>query len=181
MIWRHGIHIGSALHRSRPARRSDEFAGERSCGNCFPSSERVWLLQPLLPRPKEGWWSKTHPRSRTSKCCEMAIQDDYIEAYLIPSETDGNPHPKLPPRLAHFGPVGGRASISQIASASSVLQLGLLHMWPLQYWLKPWVPPHAWHHGRLRVPVWLSGRALRQQRKRLWVRFPGNTHTNENV
>ncbi len=26
------------------------------------------------------------------------------------------------------------------------------------------------------VPVWLSGRALRQQRKRLWVRFPGNTH-----
>ncbi len=31
------------------------------------------------------------------------------------------------------------------------------------------------------VPVWLSGRALRQQRKRLWVRFPGNTHTNENV
>ncbi len=31
------------------------------------------------------------------------------------------------------------------------------------------------------VPVWLSGRALCQQRKRLWVRFPGNTHTNENV
>ncbi len=29
------------------------------------------------------------------------------------------------------------------------------------------------------VPVWLSGRALRQQRKRLWVRFPGNTRTNE--
>ncbi len=31
------------------------------------------------------------------------------------------------------------------------------------------------------VPVWLSGRALRHQRQRLWVRFPGNTHTNENV
>ncbi len=31
------------------------------------------------------------------------------------------------------------------------------------------------------VRVGLSGRALRQQRKRLWVRFPGNTHTNENV
>ncbi len=29
------------------------------------------------------------------------------------------------------------------------------------------------------VFLWLSGRALRQQRKRLWVRFPGNTHTNE--
>ncbi len=31
------------------------------------------------------------------------------------------------------------------------------------------------------VPVWLSGRALRQLRKRLWVRFPGNTCTSENV
>ncbi len=29
------------------------------------------------------------------------------------------------------------------------------------------------------VPVWLSGRALRLLRKRLWVRFPGNTCTNE--
>ncbi len=27
--------------------------------------------------------------------------------------------------------------------------------------------------------MWLSGRALRQQRKRLWVRVPGNTHTDE--
>ncbi len=40
-----------------------------------------------------------------------------------------------------------------MALASSVLQLGLLHMWPLQYWLKPWVPPHAWRHGRLRIIV----------------------------
>ncbi len=31
------------------------------------------------------------------------------------------------------------------------------------------------------VSVWLSGRALRQQRKRLWVQFPGNTHTNEKM
>ncbi len=37
----------------------------------------------------------------------------------------------------------------------------------------------AWfEHTSYCVPVWLSGRALRQQRKRLWVRFPGNTHTN---
>ncbi len=28
-----------------------------SRGNGFPNSE---LLQPLLPRPQEGWWSKTH-------------------------------------------------------------------------------------------------------------------------
>ncbi len=36
-----------------------------------------------------------------------------------------------------------------------------------------------WDKQHISVPVWLSGRALRQQRKRLWVRFPGNTHTNE--
>ncbi len=31
-----------------------------------------------------------------------------------------------------------------MASTSLVLQLGLLRMRPLQYWLKPLVPPHAW-------------------------------------
>ncbi len=40
-----------------------------------------------------------------------------------------------------------------MASASSVLQLGLLHMWPLWYWLKPRVPPDAWRHGCLRIKV----------------------------
>ncbi len=27
--------------------------------------------------------------------------------------------------------------------------------------------------------LWLSGRALRKQRKSLWVKFPGNTHTDK--
>ncbi len=40
---------------------------------------------------------------------------------------------------------------------------------------------HYYLFSFISVPVWLSGRALRQQRKRLWVRFPENTHTNENV
>ncbi len=31
------------------------------------------------------------------------------------------------------------------------------------------------------VPVWLSGRTLRQLSERLWVRFQGNTCTNKNV
>ncbi len=29
------------------------------------------------------------------------------------------------------------------------------------------------------VSLWLSGRALRYQCKRLWVQFPGNTHTDK--
>ncbi len=40
-----------------------------------------------------------------------------------------------------------------MASASPVLQLGLLHMRPLQYWLKPWVPSHAYRHGCLCIKV----------------------------
>ncbi len=81
-IWRRGLYISSAQQRSRPVHRSDEFAGKRSRGNGFPNSERVRILQPLLPHPKEEWWSKTHSRSQTSesRLYEMAIQDDYIEA-----------------------------------------------------------------------------------------------------
>ncbi|XP_016295466.1 uncharacterized protein LOC107653302 [Sinocyclocheilus anshuiensis] len=40
-----------------------------------------------------------------------------------------------------------------MASVSPVLQLGLLRMRPLQYWLKPRVPSRTWHLGRLRVKV----------------------------
>ncbi|KAL0204018.1 hypothetical protein M9458_002036, partial [Cirrhinus mrigala] len=40
-----------------------------------------------------------------------------------------------------------------MASASPVLKLGLLRMQPLQYWLKPQVPSHAWRHGCLRIRV----------------------------
>ncbi len=43
-----------------------------------------------------------------------------------------------------------------MASASPVLQLGLLRMRPLQRLLKPRVPSDAWHHGRLRIKV-ISG------------------------
>ncbi|CAM4661937.1 unnamed protein product [Leuciscus chuanchicus] len=40
-----------------------------------------------------------------------------------------------------------------MASTSPVLQLGLLFMRPLQYWLKPRLPAYAWHHGLLRIKV----------------------------
>ncbi|XDV44991.1 hypothetical protein PO909_013179 [Leuciscus waleckii] len=40
-----------------------------------------------------------------------------------------------------------------MASASSVLQLGLLRMRPLQFWLRKRVPRTAWASGRLRVKV----------------------------
>ncbi|XP_016113692.1 mitogen-activated protein kinase kinase kinase kinase 4-like [Sinocyclocheilus grahami] len=50
-----------------------------------------------------------------------------------------------------------------MASVSPVLQLGLFRMRPLQYWLKPRVPSHAWRHGRMRVKV---NRACRHPRER---------------
>ncbi len=40
-----------------------------------------------------------------------------------------------------------------MAAASPVLQLGLLHMRPIQFWLKQRVPFAAWHHGRHHVTV----------------------------
>ncbi len=179
VIWRHGLHIGPAQQHSRPACQSDEFAGKRSCGNGFPSSDRARLLQPLLPHPQEGWWilvpildirhlnralMKWPFRMITSKqillrICSgdwiflLDLKGTYFLIHIAPphqgileirlprsglsihghplwavpgsphfyevhgcrsfaSETDGNPHPELPRRLAHFGPVGGRASIS---------------------------------------------------------------------
>ncbi len=40
-----------------------------------------------------------------------------------------------------------------MAAALLVLQLGLLHMRPIQFWLKQRVPYAAWHHGRHRITV----------------------------
>ncbi len=46
------------------------------------SSERVRLLQPLLPRPQKGWRPPAHPRSQTpeSRPHEEVVQDDHAEA-----------------------------------------------------------------------------------------------------
>ncbi len=40
-----------------------------------------------------------------------------------------------------------------MAGASPILRLGLLHMRPIQFWLKQRVPSTAWRHGRHRVMV----------------------------
>ncbi len=40
-----------------------------------------------------------------------------------------------------------------MAAASPVLQLGLLRMRPIQFWLKQRVPSAAWHHGRHCITV----------------------------
>ncbi len=40
-----------------------------------------------------------------------------------------------------------------MAAASPILRLGLLHMRPIQFWLKQRVPSTAWRHGRHRVMV----------------------------
>ncbi len=197
-IWQRGLHISSA--------GLVLFTGSKRCLLSHPdssSAQAVLVIRfrgsglsiygpPLWAVPGSPHFYEVHGRGS------------------FPAETDGNPHPELPRRLAHFGPVGGRVSISQIrapqplrvprtlgqfcqdcavpqptnffpgnsyrlnvshqnlhwpfsssrlhsngvprplkafqkmlglmASASSVLHLGLLHMQPLQYWLKPRVP-----------------------------------------
>ncbi len=118
MVLRRGLQICSAQHNSCPARWSDEFAGERSCGNGSTSSERVRLL---LPCPQERWWSKAHSRSQTSESrpYETAIQNDHIETDPLANMPMGlvlfagsewrllshldNPHPRWFLRFAFEG------------------------------------------------------------------------------
>ncbi len=64
-IWWHALHLGSEQRCTHPAHRYEEFASERSCRNGSPGSERVRLVQPILPCSQEGWCPKTHPRSQT--------------------------------------------------------------------------------------------------------------------
>ncbi len=42
-------------------------------------------------------------------------------------------------------------TLGQMAAASTVCNLGLLHMRLLQLWLKSRVPQNAWHMGTLRI------------------------------
>ncbi len=61
---RRGLHLGAGRERSRSALRGDDVVGKRSHRNSPSSSERVRILQPLLPRPQKGWWPLAHPRSQ---------------------------------------------------------------------------------------------------------------------
>ncbi len=190
----------------------------------FAGSERRLLSHPYSPPPQavleiclRGSGLLIHGPSLWAVPCSPHFYEVH-GCGSFSAETAGNLHLELPRGLAHPGPVGGRASISQIhapqrggsavspsqqilvlgtvidsarmravvtpervlaiqqlaasfklgvphplkafqrmlgliASASSVLQLGLLQIWPLRYWLKPRVPPHAWHQGCLRIRV----------------------------
>ncbi len=79
---RHGLHLGAKRERPRSTLRGDDSAGKRSYRKGSPSSERVWLLQPLLPCPQKGWWPPAHPRSQMPESCphEEVVQDDYAKA-----------------------------------------------------------------------------------------------------
>ncbi len=58
-----------------------------------------------------------------------------------------------------------------MAAASPVLQLGLLHVRPIQYWLKQRVPSAVWHHGRHRIMVnRVCVSALTRWKDPLWLK-----------
>ncbi len=64
---RRGLHLGAGRERSRSTLRGDDVVGKRSHRKGSSSSERVRLLQPLLPRPQKGWRPPAHPRSLRSE------------------------------------------------------------------------------------------------------------------
>ncbi len=58
-----------------------------------------------------------------------------------------------------------------MAAASPVLQLGLLRIRLIQFWLKQRVPSAAWHHGRHSIMVsWACVSALARWRDLLWLK-----------
>ncbi len=79
---RRGLHLGAGRERSRSTLRGDDVVGNRSHRKGSSSSERVRLLQPLLPRPQKGWRPPAHPWSQTpeSRPHEEVVQDDHAEA-----------------------------------------------------------------------------------------------------
>ncbi len=70
-----------AMRTLSPLRRGDESAGKRSHINRSSSTERVRLLQPLLPHPPKRWWPATYSRSKIPESCpgEKVVQDDHFE------------------------------------------------------------------------------------------------------
>ncbi len=57
-------------------------------------------------------------------------------------------------KLGHFPPLKCfQRTLGQMAAASPVCKLGLLHMQPLQLWLKGLVSQSAWHVGNLCIKV----------------------------
>ncbi len=90
-IQRRDSHLSVEQGCSRLAIRGDEFTGKRSHRNSSTSSERVRLLQPLLPRPQKGWRPPAHPRSQTPELCphETAVQNDYSETDPLANTTRG--------------------------------------------------------------------------------------------
>ncbi len=80
-IQRHSSYLSAEQGCSRPALWGDEFAGKRSCTDGSTSSERVRVLQPLLPHPQKRWQPPAHPRSQAPepRPHETAVQDDYFE------------------------------------------------------------------------------------------------------
>ncbi|KAI2663140.1 ORF V: Enzymatic polyprotein [Labeo rohita] len=313
---RRGPHRGDEQGRSRPALRGDDIAGKGRHRSGPSSPERLGVLQPLLPRPQEGWDSSTHSRFKTlesgphetavqdvnseadplarslrglvslagserrilshpdsphhrrflrfafegvayqytvlpfglslaprtfTKCMDAALAPlrqrgirilNYLDDWLVLAQSEEEllshrtlllshleclglkvnlPKSMLHPsrKISFLGAIfdstqlramvvperalliqqlagsfraGARFPLKRfqrmlglMASASPVLELGLLRMRPLQRWLKPRVPPHAWRHGRLHVNVdracvkalapwkdlqWYKGRAL---------------------
>ncbi|KAI2653632.1 ORF V: Enzymatic polyprotein [Labeo rohita] len=291
---RRGPHRGDEQGRSRPALRGDDIAGKGRHRSGPSSPERLGVLQPLLPRPQEGWDSSTHSRFKTlesgphetavqdvnseadplarslrglvslagserrilshpdsphhrrflrfafegvayqytvlpfglslaprtfTKCMDAALAPlrqrgirilNYLDDWLVLAQSEEEllshrtlllshleclglkvnlPKSMLHPsrKISFLGAIfdstqlramvvperalliqqlagsfraGARFPLKRfqrmlglMASASPVLELGLLRMRPLQRWLKPRVPPHAWRHGRLHVNV----------------------------
>ncbi len=163
--------------------RGDESAEKRSHRNRSSSPVRVRLLQPLLPRPQKRRRPATYSRSQTPalRPDEKVVQDDHFETDPLAIMPRGLVHVAGYERrvLSHPGSPTSQTIIEiRIRRGGISIQgpavwavpgsphfytmhgcaWGLLHMQPIQFWLKQRDPSAAWRHGRYHLRVtWAVG------------------------
>ncbi|KAL0148623.1 hypothetical protein M9458_056063, partial [Cirrhinus mrigala] len=128
------------------------FLPKHSSSSAASSRSRpVPSQQPVKPAPSARRYpfpkrQGPHPKK------EIRILN-YLDDWLILAQLEDELLSHRSFLLSHLDCLGLRKMLGLMASASTVLQLGLLQMRPLQQWLNPRVPSHTWRHGCLRVKV----------------------------
>ncbi len=90
------------------------------------------------------------------------INSDDSDCFSGASHDNSAPPGRLPKAFQRI--------LGLMAAASTVLQLGLLHMRPIQFWLKQRVPSAAWHHGHRVTVTRPCALGLARRKYILWLK-----------
>ncbi len=142
--------------------------------SCLPPHLRFLLFSDKLPSllmPGVRHWNASSSRIRTSRSDQLADYEFCSWAQLSSEpwkfSATRPPSRKVPPIRSKL-----QRMLGLMAAALPILQLGLLHMRPIQFWLKQRVPSAAWRRGRQHVTVTrASVSALVRWRDPFWLKW----------